>query len=355
MADPTGIRAGGWLMTCSSAATRSGARACARVAAFTLIEVLAAVLLTTIVLTVAVSIFINISDATTAATSRMREARHAIAILDRIAHDFESAYLLVKPPEMDPFDHPWLFIGESEYSDGSDRMKFVIRNQKRRSSAGHSSDLAVVSYALVADEFGSFDLVRAAKPNLPDRLEREIPIDEEDGAMLLAEGVRTFSVRFMTEEGEWQDTWDSSQMLDSGALPLAAEVDISFVDPDAPEEDFDAAFDGEDDDSVLHYKRRVAIPMRPLALSQQLDDFIAARDGAARDKDGDGEDDPEGSPKFKGGECEMTWPECAARHRSRIVAEVGEEKYEECVVASPYCVEDVPGRKFCGVSGVICQ
>ena len=332
-------------------APRNRPRAGARVAAFTLIEVLAAVLLTSIVLTVAVSIFINISDATNAATARLRETRHAIAILDRLAHDLESAYLLVKPPEMDPLDHPWLFLGESQYSEGSDRLKFVIRNHKRRSSEGHSSDLAVVSYALVSDEFGSFELVRASSPRLPDRLDSEIPIDEEDGAMLLAEGVRTFSVRFMSEEGEWRDSWDSSQMLDSGALPLAAEIEISFVDPNAPVDDFDAAFDETfdgQDDSATHYKRRVAIPMRPLALRQMVDDFIEEQGGTAREKDEDG--GGASSKKFNEGRCDMTWIECLERNRSRIIAEKGEEKYEGCLQRAPsLCVEDdrTPGRQAC--------
>jgi hypothetical protein len=334
----------------------SGSRPRPSVAAFTLIEVMAAVLLTSIVLTVAVSIFINISNATTAATSRMRAARHAIAILDRVAHDLESAYLLVKPPEMDPNDHPWLFLGESEYSEGSDRLKFVIRSHKRRSSEGHSSDLAIVSYALVADEFGSFELVRAADPRLPDRLDREIPINEEEGAMLLAEGVRTFSIRFMSEDGAWQETWDSSQMVDSGALPLAAEIDISFVDPDAPEEDFDGAFDDEDDSTAIHYKRLVAIPMRPLALAQIIDDFIEAQGGdSGKDSDKNEDGSRKASEKFEEGRCEMSWPECAAQHKARIVSEVGEEEYQRCVAAMQDCVEDVPGAIFCGVSNVRCN
>lgn len=330
----------------SSPASRShGAH---RRAAFTLIEVLAAVFLTSVVLTVAVSIFINISDATATATERMRETRHAIAILDRVAHDLESAFLLVKPPAMDPLDHPWIFLGESRYSSGSDHLKFVIRSHQRRSSKGHSSDLAVVTYALAGNEFGSFDLVRSATPSLPDQLDREIPLDEQGGAMLLAEGVESFSVQFMSEDGEWTDEWDSSQLTDSGSLPLAAEIEIAFADPNGALDDFDDL----DQQEGAAYKRRVAIPMRPVPMSQILDDYIA---GVDEEED---EEDEDADQKYKDNECELTYRECAIQQRAYMRSKIGDDAYDECLAADGFphwCVEDHSHRGICGAKAVPCK
>jgi prepilin-type N-terminal cleavage/methylation domain-containing protein len=310
---------------------------------FTLIEVLAAVLLTSIVLTVAVSIFINISNATNAATSRMRDARHAVAILDRIAHDLESAFLLVKPAEMDPLEHPWIFLAQSEYGDASDRLKFVVRNHKRRRSDGHSSDIAVVTYALTPGESGTYDLLRSTNPNLPERLDYEIPIDEEDGAMLLAEGVESFSVRFLDEGGTWRDQWDSAQLVDSGSLPVAAEIEIALASTDGRYQR-DSGLSGDDEDAGqgLVYKRKVAIPMRPMPLDQIIDDYVAGVP--------DGEGGEKGSDKYEAGDCEMTLEECAIQNQSKIIKSKGEEGYEDCLrVLAKRCAEEPPGGRICGV------
>ena len=316
------------------------------ISAFTLIEVLAAVLLTSIVLTVAVSIFINISNATNAATSRMRDARHAVAILDRIAHDLESAFLLVKPAEMDPLEHPWIFLAQSEYGDASDRLKFVVRNHKRRRSDGHSSDIAVVTYALTPGESGTYDLLRSTNPNLPERLDYEIPIDEEDGAMLLAEGVESFSVRFLDEGGTWRDQWDSAQLADSGSLPVAAEIEIALASTDGRyQRDSGLSGDDEDPGQGLVYKRKVAIPMRPMPLEQIIDDYVA---GVQDDEDdrGGGE---KGSAKYEAGECVMTLEECLIQNQAKVIASKSPEDYEICIGSiRKDCAEDTQGR-ICGV------
>ena len=87
-------------------------------AAFTLIEMLASIFLTSIVISVAVGFYINLSRATEAATLRLRESRHAATILDRVARDLQSALLLVKPADMDPLEHPWIFLAEASLLGG---------------------------------------------------------------------------------------------------------------------------------------------------------------------------------------------------------------------------------------------
>ena len=312
----------------------------ARTSAFTLIEVLAAVLLTSIVLTAAVSIFINISNATSAATERMRQARHAIALLDRVAHDLESAYLLVKAEDEDPINHPWIFLGESRYGGGSDRLKFIMRNHQRRSSEGHSSDLATVTYALVQNESESFDLVRSAVQGLPDRLDRDIPLSQADGAMLLAEDLTVFSVRFMGEKTGWRSEWDSSQQQDSGTTPIAAEITIALV------------------DSPVSYKRQVAIPMRPVPLQLNIEEYVNYVRSGQKDRDEAEEDDPnKPSQKYSEGSCELTYDQCLREpaNAEKFIKEQGEEAYTACFPKLPrVCVEEFKGTIVCGTK-IVCK
>ena len=308
----------------------------ARTSAFTLIEVLAAVLLTSIVLTAAVSIFINISNATSAATERMRQARHAIALLDRVAHDLESAYLLVKAEDQDPIDHPWIFLGESRYGGGSDRLKFIMRNHQRRSSEGHASDLATVTYALVQDDPESFNLVRSSTEGLPDGLDREIPLSQADGAMLLAEGLKSFSVRFMGQKSGWRSEWDSSQQGDSGTTPMAAEITIALV------------------DSPVSYKRKVAIPMRPVPLQLTIEEYVNYVRSGQKARDEEAENDPnKPSEKFSKGACKSTFAQCLQlpANEAKFVKEKGQEAYQACFGKLPQvCFEEFPGSTICGVS-----
>ena len=118
-------------------------------AAFTLIEVLAAVFLTAVVMSVAISFFVNLSDSTDAAAQKTREGRQALAVLDRVARDLEGAYLVSKPPALDPLSHPWSFIAESELGDSaSDRVRFVSRSHRPRNRLDHVGRVQVVQVVL---------------------------------------------------------------------------------------------------------------------------------------------------------------------------------------------------------------
>ena len=96
---------------------------------FTLIEVMAVVALIGFVFFVALNFYTDLTRASTRASNHTRGVRRASAILDRVARDIEGALLLVKPPEMDPFAFPWIFLGETRLGgDASERLKFVTRN-----------------------------------------------------------------------------------------------------------------------------------------------------------------------------------------------------------------------------------
>ena len=322
-----------------------------RGAGFTLIEVLAATLLTSIVIGIAVSLYINLSNAATVATVRTREARNATVILDRVARDLEGAFLLDKPDEVDPLEHPWFFVAESRESlDGSDRLKFVTRNYRSSRAEGHVSDVGVVSYALYSDSgdpADGFALVRADSPRLPEGLDRTIPVLEDEGAVLVADGIDSFGVRFLREDETWVEEWDSSQVEESSSLPVAAEIRVALA-------------NGSDStvlDSVPEvFSRRVMLPIRPLSINlvvQQATILAAQTAPDAESEPGELAKEFENEPPATN--CEMTFLECfdIPKNRARAEEALGTgEPFTRCrqnVANMPVCVEEYPAAKLCGV------
>jgi hypothetical protein len=127
---------------------------------------------------------------------------------------------------------------------------------------------------------------------LPQELDRSFPASELEGAVLFAEGLASFGVLFMDDSNQWKSEWDSSTLVDSSQLPLAAEVSLAILPEDDPltEESPDV------------YLRRVLLPVRPLDLQALLD---------AGPESGGDEEEEEGSD---GGECVATVAQCIERN-----------------------------------------
>jgi prepilin-type N-terminal cleavage/methylation domain-containing protein len=251
-----------------------------RRAGFTLIEVMAVVFLTAIVFGVALNFYVDLSNQSQHASDVTREIRRATSLLDRVSMDFERTLLAKKPDDMDPLANPWLFLGESRgLGEGSDRVKFVTRRAPDARSVAAVSDITMVSYALYPDDVnGDYQLIRWSQPHLPDGLDRDFPLPDDPDSQLMADGVREFGIRFLGEDGEWVDEWDSSQMLDSSELPGAVEIEVALApaDPETP------------DDRIARYRRRVLLPVRPLDLTTLLDPVAyAALDGGDATADGE--------------------------------------------------------------------
>ncbi len=226
-----------------------------RGAGFTLLEVLAVVFLTSIVMGLALDFYVDLSRNTARATAHTREIRRATAILDRLARDFERTVLLRKAPEEDPLNHPWVFVAESRSSGlGADHVKFPTLNHEPRGSRTHEADFAMVAYVTRAGFDEGVELLRWSSPHLPESLDRDFPLPDDERVLLLADGLAGFGVRFLNEAGEWADSWDSSTLLDSGELPLAVEIEVAIVDEER-------VF-GEED--VARFSRMVVLPLRPL-------------------------------------------------------------------------------------------
>jgi type II secretory pathway component PulJ len=226
-----------------------------------LIEMLAVVGFTAVLMLFAVNFYLEITRAAEAATERTRDSRRAVAVLDRIARDLGAAVLVKKPAEVDPLSHPWVFLAEDRGgAEGAEHLRFTTRSRILRSTALHESDLEVVSYALREAEDGGLELLRWSSPRLPDELDRSFPASEIEDAVLFAEDLAAFGVRFMDDLGEWNSEWDSSTLVDSSELPLAAEISVAIL----PEND---PF-GEEEPQI--YQRRVLLPMRPLDMEALL-------------------------------------------------------------------------------------
>jgi hypothetical protein len=240
-----------------------------------------------------VNFYLDLSRATTRAADTTRGVRRATAILDRVVRDLESTVLVKNPAGQDPLSHPWIFLGQSGLAeDGSDRLKFVIRGHEPRSPDSRESDLAVVVYSVrrQEDDEEKLELRRWTSPQLPERLDRDFPPDEE--TQLLAEGLVSFSARFLAEDGEWKRDWDSSQLAESGALPQAVEVALALAPEGAAAPGAGAADPGE----LPQFRRIAVLPLRPLDLEALLEPRAAGAGG----EPGAGEDQPGASGEHAG-------------------------------------------------------
>ena len=247
-----------------------------RQAGFTLIEMLVVMLFTAVLMISAVGFYLQIARASTSAAEATGDVRRAVAAVDRVARDLEGATLVKKPDAVDPLAHPWLFLAEAGVGGtGAERLKFDSRNHVPRASALHESDLAVVAYFLAPDDSGDgFVLLRWTSPRLPPALNRDFPRADDPGVERFVDGVASFGVRLLGEEGEWADAWDSSTLAQSSQLPVAAEVSLALRpaegDPRPPE----------------LFVRQVVMPQRPL----DLEALLAGEDAAEGEEDEDDED-----------------------------------------------------------------
>jgi prepilin-type N-terminal cleavage/methylation domain-containing protein len=277
--------------------------AASRSRGFTLLEMMAVIALTAVVLTAAADYYVDLSRAGSEAVEKIQGTRRAARLLDRLAHEIEGSVLIVKPPELDPIRHPWLFLAEADdASAGAQRVKFVTRSHRPTSEAIREQDLAVVSYVAEDDGDGGIVLWRTASPHLPEELDLSFPRDERDGAQILSEDLAAFGMLFLTEDGEWVARFDSSTLLQSGQLPRAAEIELAFLEQD----DLGDWVEG------TRYRRRVVLPVRPLDIEAEIEASGELPPGEQQDEDetGDKEGDGEGGGDAGGGEGEASVGDC---------------------------------------------
>ena len=280
----------------------------ARSQGFTLLEMLAVIALTALVLTAAADYYVDLSRAGNEAVEKIQGTRRAARLLDRLAHELEGTVLVVKPPELDPIRHPWLFLAEADdTSAGAQRVKFVTRSHRPPSDTLRQQDLAVVSYVAEDDGDGGLVLWRTASPHLPEELDLSFPRDEHDGAQILSEDLAAFGLQFLTEDGEWVARFDSSTLLQSGQLPRAAEIELAFLEQD----ELGGWVEG------ARYRRRVVLPLRALDIEAELEasgELQALNpEEDEDDQNGDDENEEDGEGEFTIGHCIGLYPDEFAR------------------------------------------
>jgi hypothetical protein len=197
-----------------------------------------------------------------------------------MSRDLESAVLVKKPEAVDPLEHPWLFLAESSgRGAGADRLKFQARNHRPRAALGHESDLVVIAYWLAPAEDGdTLELLRWTSPQLPESLDRSFPRRDDPGVEVLASHVGAFGVRLQDQAGAWADSWDSSTLVHSSELPVAAEVSVALLPEEPPADEF-----AEEPPAV--YQRPVLLPLRPLDLEKTLEGEAEGEDQEQEDDD----------------------------------------------------------------------
>ena len=282
---------------------------------------------------VALNFYTDLARASARASDNTRGVRRASAILDRVARDIEGAMLLVKPPEMDPFAFPWIFLGETRLGgDASERLKFVTRNHNPTRTDAAETNLATVAYMVEPRPDDSIALYRWTSPHLPESLDKSFPREGDDGSFLLAEGLQYFGFSFLGEEGELSGEWDSSTLLQSSSLPLAVEIQLSMMTDQTS-----------DEEKPPVYRRRVLIPVRPLDLAALADpnnpifgtgDDEDSEEGDDEDGEGPGRD-PKGDDDAK-----LTNADCFDR------AACASEALSTWATACCSMAKDNPGMSF---------
>jgi len=236
-----------------------------RRSAFTLLETLAVVVITGFLVASLATMYVGIMNNTERATTGAREIRVATAVLDRIARDLESAYVLIRDPEEDPLAHPWLFKAESHAGQvAADRVMFTTVSHSSPQYApdrAGTAGLATYAYWLEGDELEGYDLLRWVNPQLAEN--HGFPLANDETAVVVAENLASFSLRFLDDTGGWSEQWDSSALVDSSELPIAVEIRLALppqIDPDelSLREEF-----GETIEPREYYKR-VVLYQRPL-------------------------------------------------------------------------------------------
>jgi len=306
----------------------------ARRAGFSLLEMMAVILLVSLVFFVAMDFYRQLTSQAALAADRTRNARRAVSLLDRVARDLEASVLVKKPEGTDPLAHPWLFLGESEPgTSGSGRLKFVTRSPGPRTAGGPDADLSFVAWVTTAAEDGTLELRRWSVPQLPESLDRDFPPVEE--SLVVARGLASFGVRFLTEDGEWKGGWDSSQLADADALPIAAEIEVALLPSGVEATDAAAPAEAE------LYTRRVLLPVRPLDL-KELVTGKESEDTTAKDEDGDGEPDEEETADDETQGC-VTVRQCLARNPQAAEAAAGLGLQDVLEAVGDQCFSTIAG------------
>ncbi len=253
---------------------------------FTLLEMLIVVGITALLVTAAVQAHLGIRHAQERVAAGLRRERTAEVFLDRLERELNGTLLVVRPSGVDRLSHPFLFFAEDRFESDVDTaaFRFVTRTPARAGPRALAPGLRMVTYGVfTSEDRGGLDLYRQEDP-LPGGLEKEIALPE---GRIALDGVSTFQVRYLDDEGGWKDDWDSTDIALLDRLPTEVEVTLA-LDEQSPEGERVAGPD---------HTRVITLPVRPF-------DLDALRGGGgASDPNSAGSDEVEDKECMRVQEC----------------------------------------------------
>ena len=197
---------------------------------FTLLEILLAFFIFSIVLTTLYTAYTGTFRNIDQAESQSDAYQMARIALERMIEDLESTY--VSPPMEDQESVEegfWSteFVGESDEIDGrsADTLRFFSTAHLVFDEEDKEAGIAQITYYVREhegeDEVG-FDLYRSDRSEL----EQE---EEEDGGLILCEGVHAIDLIYYDDREQAYESWDSSEVEKKGRLPIRISIVLEFV------------------------------------------------------------------------------------------------------------------------------
>ncbi|MFC1534077.1 type II secretion system protein J [Thermodesulfobacteriota bacterium] len=202
---------------------------------FTLIEILIAIFILAVVLSILYSSYsgtLRIIDETESEAVVYEMAR---ITLERIVYDLKSAYFYKSIKTPDSEENTLLeagFLGEDISLDGrgTDKMRFNSRAHLALDDENEAVRSAVIAYYVKESE-GEDGLILYRS----DTPEFQEPPEEEEGGLVLCDGLYSVNITYQDNNGEVHDNWDSSVEPFKGKLPVMVSIGLEFPNKSDPE------------------------------------------------------------------------------------------------------------------------
>lgn len=231
-----------------------------RVSGYTLVEILGAFFIMTIILTLVTGIFVENGRQRKAALGMMKESLSAVAAIDQLAEDLEGAVFLADLSEDRPEEYPWRFQSEGDGDLGALSLRFVTQNAPMANRGLHASSWVEIVYFLDDDEEETTTLWRWVAPRPPIEVDRGLPRADDEGSMRIALDVYDFGIRFLNEDQQWLDEWDSAYQSPLTPMPSAVEINLQL----GREARLGESEEGLDTVPGPIHRRRVSLRMPPI-------------------------------------------------------------------------------------------
>jgi general secretion pathway protein J len=200
---------------------------------FTLLEILLAFFIFSIVLTTLYTAYSGTFRNIDQAESQLASYQMARITLERMIEDLESTYFAPLVEDQEPVEEslwPTEFVGKSDEIDGQ-ILRFFSTAHLVFDEEDKETGIAQITYSLRAreeEEETGFDLYRSDRSGL----EQE---EEEDGGLILCEGVYAINLIYYDDRDRAHESWDSSEIEKEGRLPVRISIVLELVNKANPE------------------------------------------------------------------------------------------------------------------------